>query len=172
MTTFDWILNLTILAVMIFTVIGTRRVTAATFVRPLVIVCVVVTAFLRGVPTSGHDVALVLGFVGLGAVLGALSSAASRVLVREGRVMVQAGAAYALVWLVAVGFRVAFVELATHSERFGRWLVTFSVQHQITGADAWRAAFVLMSLTMVVTRVALVAWRAHSVRDRAALVPA
>lgn len=170
MSTFDWILNLAILSIMIFTVIGTRAVTTMTFVRPLVIVGAVAALFLRGVPTGGNDVQLVLTFVGLGVVLGWLSSVASRVVVQGDRVLVQAGAAYALVWLAAVGFRVAFVELAAHSAGFGRWLVTFSMQHQITGGDAWRAAFVLMALAMVVTRVVLIGWRTRIVGGRG-LVP-
>jgi hypothetical protein len=37
---------------------------------------------------------------------------------------------------------------------YGRAIGTFSRAHQITGSGAWAAAFVLMALAMVVTRVA------------------
>ena len=40
---------------------------------------------------------------------------------------------------------------------FAQRIGLFSYHHQITGADAWTAAFVAMALTMVLTRV-LVTW--------------
>lgn len=164
MSNLDWTLNLSILALMILTVIGRRRVTPLTFLRPLVIVGAVGVYFLQGLPTAGNDVPLELAGVALGVVFGALASAASSVSRQGGQVTVQSGYAYALVWLSAIGLRVAFAQLATHHPAFGHWVMTFSVQHAITGADAWRAAFVLMALAMVVTRVALIALRAATAR--------
>lgn len=169
MSSLDWILNLAILALMTFTVIGTRPLTLLAYLRPLVIVGAVALFFLQGVPTRGNDVPLELAGVALGVVFGVLASLASRVFVRGEQVMAQSGAAYALVWLCAIGLRVAFAQLATHNPAFGRLIGTFSVQHAITGADAWRAAFVLMALAMVVTRVALIALRAYNAKARLAL---
>jgi hypothetical protein len=45
---------------------------------------------------------------------------------------------------------------------YSRQIGEFSMTHQITGADAWTAAFVLMALAMVVTRVAVTAARTRS----------
>ncbi|HEY8287455.1 MAG TPA: hypothetical protein VIJ28_23965, partial [Chloroflexota bacterium] len=39
----------------------------------------------------------------------------------------------------------------------------FSFDHQITGADAWTAAFVLMAIAMVATRTAGLALRVYMV---------
>ncbi|GMA14181.1 hypothetical protein E5F05_02885 (plasmid) [Deinococcus metallilatus] len=164
MSTLDWTLNLAILALMISTVVGKRTVTLMTYLRPLVIVGGVGVYFLQDLPTAGHDVPLELAGVLLGVVFGVLAAAASRVYRQGERVVVQSGGAYAAVWLAAIGLRVAFAELATRNPGFGRWVAEFSMQHAITGADAWRAAFVLMALAMVVTRVALIALRSSSAR--------
>ena len=46
---------------------------------------------------------------------------------------------------------------------WGIWsyqVMQFSLQHEITGSAAWTAAFVLMALSMVVARTAVVAVRA------------
>ena len=52
---------------------------------------------------------------------------------------------------------------------FGTSIARFSVAHQITGADAWTAAFVLMALAVVRTRVAVTA--AVATRTRRPTVP-
>jgi hypothetical protein len=54
--------------------------------------------------------------------------------------------------VLVIGGRVAFAYGADHW--FGPAIGRFSITHQITGADAWTAAFVLMALSMVVVRVA------------------
>lgn len=165
MSTTDWIVNVSILVLMIVTVIGKRKVTLATYLRPLVIVGGVGCFFLQELPTSGHDVQLELAGILLGVIFGVVATAASRVQREGSDVVVQSGGAYALVWLAAIGLRVAFAELATTNAAFGRLVASFSVAHQITGADAWRAAFVLMALGMVLTRVALIALRVNLARD-------
>jgi hypothetical protein len=73
----------------------------------------------------------------------------------SGRLLARAGTAFAAVWVLAIGGRIAFAELATHS--WGPAVARFSIAHQITGADAWRAAFVLMALVMVLTRITALA---------------
>ena len=51
-----------------------------------------------------------------------------------------------------IGGRIAFAQWATGAG--GRAVGEFSMQHHISGADAWTAAFVLMALTMVLARAA------------------
>jgi hypothetical protein len=71
---------------------------------------------------------------------------------RGGRLVMRAGAAYAALWIAVIGGRCVFAYGADHW--FGRQIGEFSITHQITGADAWTAAFILMALAMVVVRVA------------------
>jgi hypothetical protein len=64
----------------------------------------------------------------------------------------RAGIAYAALWILVIGGRCVFAYGAEHW--FPRAVGEFSLTHQITGSDAWTAAFILMSLTMVLARVA------------------
>ena len=156
MTTAEWILNCTLLGWVLLRNLGTRPVTRSTYLVPLAVVAVAAGVYLRVVPGGGHDHLLELTGVGAGVVFGLAASAATGFL-RDGsgRLLARAGVAFAAVWVVAIGGRIAFAELATHG--WGPAVARFSVAHQITGADAWRAAFVLMALVMVLTRVAATA---------------
>jgi hypothetical protein len=150
MSTTQWILNLTLLGWILARNLGTRPVNRGTFLVPLAVVAVAAAVFLRHVPTVGHDGQLELIGAGAGLVLGLASAFLTRVHVTAGKLVVTAGAAFATLWVVVIGGRVAFAEWATHSG--AQTIGAFSVRHQITGADAWTAAFVLMALTMVAGR--------------------
>ncbi|MGR7023693.1 hypothetical protein [Geodermatophilus sp. URMC 62] len=156
MTTAEWILNCTLLGWVLLRNLGTRPVTRGTYLVPLAVVAVAAGIYLRDVPGDGNDRLLELAGIGAGVVFGLAAAACTRLL-RDGsgRLLARAGAAFAVVWVLAIGGRIAFAELATHS--WGPAVARFSMGHQITGADAWRAAFVLMALVMVLTRVAATA---------------
>jgi hypothetical protein len=66
--------------------------------------------------------------------------------------VITARAAFAALWITVIGGRIAFAQWATGPG--GRTVGEFSMQHHISGADAWTAAFVLMALTMVLARAA------------------
>jgi hypothetical protein len=149
--------------------LGARPVTRATFAVPLVVVAVAAVAYLRDVPTAGHDTVLELAGAGAGLAFGAVATAFTRMSVRGGRLMLRAGLGFAAVWVVAIGGRVVFAEWATHDG--ARTVGEFSMRHQLTGADAWTAAFVLMALAMVLTRAAATAGMAAYARRRPAAAP-
>ncbi|MCB0905798.1 MAG: hypothetical protein KDB63_01620 [Nocardioidaceae bacterium] len=150
MSTAQWILNGALLAWVLTRNVGTKPLTRATFAVPAAIVLVAGLAFLRDLPSAGHDLRLeVVGAV-VGCVLGLVATSLTRVRSKGADVVVRAGVAFAALWVVVIGGRVAFAEWATHSG--AQAVGEFSMRHQITGADAWTAAFVLMSLAMVVTR--------------------
>jgi hypothetical protein len=165
MTTAEWILNCTLLGWVLLRNLGTRPVTRSTYLVPLAVVAVAAGIYLRSIPTAGNDVLLELAGVGAGAVFGLAAAVCTR-MTRDasGRLLARAGAAFAAVWIIAIGGRIAFAELATHS--WGPAVARFSIAHQITGADAWRTAFVLMALVMVLTRVAATAVTARRSRLR------
>jgi hypothetical protein len=153
MSTTQYLLNAGLLAFVLWANLGTRSVTRARFTLPLLLVAVAAGVFLRDVPTAGHDLTLELAGVAAGAVLGLVAAALVRVdRDRAGRLVMRAGAAYAGVWIAVIGGRCTFAYGAEHW--FGRAIGEFSMTHRITGSDAWTAAFVLMALAMVVTRVA------------------
>jgi hypothetical protein len=81
------------------------------------------------------------------------------------------GAAFAGLWIAVIGGRILFAEWANGSG--SRTIGRFSVEHLITGAEAWTAAFVLMALAMVVARVVTTGlWAAASRRSVAGTAPA
>jgi hypothetical protein len=166
MTTAEWILNCTLLGWVLLRNLGTRPVTRSTYLVPLAVVAVAAGIYLRDIPGDGNDHLLELAGIGAGVVFGFAATACTR-LVHDGsgRLLARAGFAFAAVWVIAIGGRIAFAELATHS--WGPAVARFSVAHQITGADAWRTAFVLMALVMVLTRVAATVLAARSRRSHA-----
>ncbi|MGI8415091.1 MAG: hypothetical protein ACR2P2_02565 [Nakamurella sp.] len=166
MSTVQYALNLGLLVYILASNLGHRRLSPARLVVPVVLVVIAGWVFLRGIPTRGHDLQLeVVGLV-VGAMLGVL--AGLLVGVRRtpaGELLTRAGAAYAVLWIVVIGGRVAFAYGAEHW--FAQTIGRFSMTHQITGADAWTGAFVLMALAMVLVRVLVTATRARVIASAA-----
>ena len=153
MTTNLYLLNLGLLAFVLWANLGTRTVTGSRLALPVLLVLVAGAVFLRNVPTAGHDVALEAAGAGAGVVLGLVAAALVRVeRDRGGRLVMHAGATYAALWTIVIGGRMAFAYGAEHW--FPAVIGRFSTRHEITGAGAWTAAFILLSLSMVLTRVA------------------
>lgn len=158
MTTTEYLLNFALLAFILVTNLGTHRVTRRRLVLPLVLVAVAASAFLRHVPTIGHDLTLELLGVAAGAVLGVVAGLLVHVHRDHDGTTTTAGLPYAALWVAVIGGRVLFAYGAEHW--WSRSIGMFSMQHQITGADAWASAFILMALTMVLARVAVTAAQA------------
>lgn len=152
MTTAQWLLNVGLLIFILGTNLGTRQVTRRRLAMPILLAAVAGILLLWNAPTRGNDVAL--DFIGAGAGL-ALGILAALLMPLErrahGTVVSKAGLPYAVLWLLVIGGRVAFAELASG------WAAgpirDFSISNSITGADAWTAGFVIMALTMVAARV-------------------
>jgi hypothetical protein len=168
MSTTQWILSIALLAWALLRNLGTREVTRATFLLPLVIVAAAASYFLVPLPTAGNDLGLVVAFGVVGVLFGVAAASATHLHHREGRLVARAGAGFAALWLVLIGGRIAFAEWATGAG--AQSVGMFSRDHAITGADAWTAAFVLMALAMVLTRTVVLAVRAR--RAPAVLSPA
>jgi hypothetical protein len=152
------ILNLAILGLVLRTGLGTHRLTARRTTLPLLVAIACGFFFLRGSPTAGHDV----GFAAVGAAAGLVLGVIAGLLVRtwreDGRVMTGASTAYAALWIVVIGGRIAFAYGADHV--FAPEVARFSRTHQITGSDAWTTMFVLMALSMIAARIIVTLVRA------------
>ncbi len=153
MTTTMYLLNLGLLAFVLRANLGVRSVTTGRLLLPLALVAAAAAVFLRDVPTAGNDVSLEFAGAATGLVLGIVAGALVRVRPdRSGDLTMHAGAAYAALWVAVIGGRMLFAYGADHW--FPAAIGRFSMVHQITGADAWTAAFILLSLAMVTARVA------------------
>jgi hypothetical protein len=142
-----------------------RPQTWRAMLRPLILVAVAGVHYLRPVHLAGDDAALigVLGIVGI--LLGASSGVATRQWrTADGVVMSQAGLLAALLWVAGMGVRLAFsvyASSAAGSSSVGR----FSLRHDITSAQIWTTALVLMAIGEVLARVAYLQLRATWLRS-------
>ena len=166
MSATQWTLNCSLLVWVLMRNLGTKPVSRATYAAPLLVVGLAAAIFLRHVPTTGHDAQLELVGTGAGAALGVLATALTHIRRSTStQVTITAGTAFAALWVLVIGGRVAFAEWATHTG--SRTIGEFSMRHQITGADAWTATFVLMALAMFLARVASTAAIVHRTRNSA-----
>lgn len=153
MTSSQYLLNLGLLAFVLWANVGTRIVDRSRFTVPVLLVVIAAAVFLRDVPTRGNDVGLEVAGIAAGALLGLVAAALVEVGRNDrGQLVMRAGAGYAALWIAVIGGRMLFAYGADHW--FSRAIGQFSRDHAITGADAWTAAFILMALSMVLVRVA------------------
>jgi hypothetical protein len=161
----NYLISLGILAFVLGTGLGTHECTTRRLLRPVVIVLAVAAFYLHSFPTQGNDVPLVLIGLAAGTVLGIVSGLFVRVHrdASTGKIHTTAGLGFAAIWIAVTAARLLFIYGADHW--FTAGLVTFSRTHLITGSDAWTAAFVLLSLAMVLSRLAVVVISAARVRQ-------
>jgi hypothetical protein len=163
MTFSDYLIDISLIALVVFQIRG-RRLTTRALLLPLGIVSWVAYSYLRGVPTAGNDLFLVVGCAALGATLGGLSGRFTSVYPdADGTPMAKAGLIAAALWILGTGARLAFQLYATHGG--GAAVGRFSVAHSITSASAWTAALILMALSEATFRTGILAWRANAVRQ-------
>ena len=167
MNTTQWLLNIGLLVFVLGTNLGTRPVTRTRIILPVLIAVVAGMLFLGNVPVRGNDVALDYIGGGIGVALGILAGLFMRI-ERTGtfRTVSKAGTSYAAVWILVIGGRVAFAQSADGWA--AQAVRQFSIDNHITGADAWTAAFIIMALAMVASRVATTIVRAQALRRRSA----
>ncbi|MGV9853458.1 hypothetical protein ACWDWU_32580 [Streptomyces sp. NPDC003442] len=149
MTTTDWITDIALLLV-VFRQLREGRLDAKSYVIPLGIVAFVAHSYLNNVPTAGNDLVLIGALVAVGAALGVAGGVYTRIRKVGARLFIKAGAVSATLWVVGMGARMGFQLWVDHGGADD--VARFSLAHQITTGDAWVAAFVLMALTEVVTR--------------------
>ncbi len=165
MTFSDYLIDLTLIGLVLFQIRG-RRLTTRTLLLPLGIVGWVAYSYLRAVPTAGNDLFLVAGCALIGATLGGLSGAFTSVYPdHDGVPMAKAGLVAATLWVLGTGTRLTFQLYATHGG--GPAVERFSVAHSITAVSAWTAALILMALAEATCRTGILAWRGMAVRRQA-----
>ncbi|MDX6392975.1 MAG: hypothetical protein QOJ73_4038 [Streptosporangiaceae bacterium] len=160
----DYALNLVLVALVVRQVSG-KKLTLIGLTWPVVLVVGAGVKYLHGVPTSGNDLALVTTGGVLGTTLGCLCGLCTRIHRQpDGGLLAKATGLAALLWILGIGARVAF---AIYAENGGATTIAqFSTRYSISGAPAWTACLVLMSLTEVLGRTALLGARAYRLAHR------
>jgi hypothetical protein len=145
------IISAAILIGVLLSDLGRRALTTHRMLRPLLIAGGAGAMYLTTFATSGSGLALELAGTGVGALLGLLAAAIVHVEhdPHDGRTFTRAGSAYALIWIVVVGGRLAFIYGSEHW--FSASLYSWMLSHHIT-ADELTNALILMALAMTSAR--------------------
>jgi len=146
----DYVIDI-LLILVIFRQVRPHELTPRAALLPLALLAAAGIIYLRPFTLRGNDLALILILAAAGIVLGTLSGLADRIWRDEqGRLMFRAGAISVITWVAGMGFRFWFAYYAYHSG--GPAVARFSVRHDITGADIWTTALVLMAFGQVLAR--------------------
>ena len=166
MTTTDWIIDLALVFI-VFRQLREEAVSKATFIIPLAMITFAAKNYLHSIPTAGNDLVLIALFTGVGVVFGLAGGLLTRVRSLQGRVHIKATAGAAALWVLSMGFRLAFAVWSTHPSGAAH-LTSFSVSHQITSAQAWVTALILMAFAEVIVRLGTIGVRAWALSTRTA----
>ncbi|GGZ48005.1 hypothetical protein [Streptomyces subrutilus] len=159
MTTTEWLIDLALILI-VFRQLREGPLGPRSYLIPLGIVSFVGYEYLDTVPTDGNDLVLIATLMAVGAVLGVAGGVFTRIRVAGGQVLIKAGLVSAALWVIGMGARLGFQQWVQHGGADD--VARFSLDHRITGAQAWVAALLLMALTEVVTRLATIFVRSRT----------
>jgi hypothetical protein len=149
MTLADYLINLALIGLVVVQMRG-RRLDRRGLVLPLLLVAWAASHYLRGIPTAGDDLVMVvlglLAGVALGTASGLLTEVSRG---RDGIPIARATWIAAALIVVGIGGRMAFAQYAEHGG--GAAIARFSIAHHLT-PQAWVTALVLMAFAEVLAR--------------------
>jgi uncharacterized membrane-anchored protein YitT (DUF2179 family) len=162
MTISDWLIDVALLLV-VFRQLREERLTLRTVLLPLALITWAGTTYLHHIPTAGNDPLLIGLFAGIGIAFGLAGGLITRVRFADGHIRVKATLGAAALWVVSMGFRLGFAVWTSRTSG-GAHIARFSAEHDITSAQAWVAALVLMAFGEVVVRLGVIVVRGLRIR--------
>lgn len=158
-----------ILAVILATDSGNRRITAMRTAVPTLVAVLAVAVCVDSFPTAGNDMSLHLAGIGVGAICGLVaSSLLGAHSDRAGDIRSTGGPGHAAVWILLCAGQILFAYGCEHW--FGARMTRFTTDYQLSGSDVLISSLALMSLSMVTSRTAVLQSRSRAVRAATAPV--
>jgi hypothetical protein len=161
MTITDWVIDIALILI-VFRQLREARLTPRTVLLPLAIMAWAGYNYLHGIPTAGNDVKLIAIFTAVGVAFGLISGLLTRVRRRDGNVYIKATVGAAAVWVVSMGFRLAFGIWASHPSGAAH-IASFSVAHDITSSEAWVVSLLCMAFAEVIVRMGTIVIKGQTV---------
>ena len=159
MTTTDYLINAAFILIVLRQV-RERELDCRSAIIPLAIIAYVAHIYVRSIPTTGNDLALIAALATVGLTLGLASGFATHVRAGEnGLALARVGWIAGALLIAGIGSRMVFAFALSHGAHHA--IASFSYAHQISGA-AWPVALVSMALLEVSTRIAVVQLRGHN----------
>ena len=154
----DYVIDILLVA-LVLRQVRPRALTSRSVLLPDVLLAFAGSQYLKGFPTAGNDLLMDVVLVLVGAGFGLVSGLTTKVWSDPGRAVVcKAGVLAASAWVLGMGIRMVF-DIWAHTSAGQASLISFSVHHSITAADAYATAFVLMAFAQVLIRVAILQYR-------------
>ncbi len=163
MTTTDWIIDI-VLVLIVVRQMRTEELTRRFVLVPAIIVFIVARSYLHGLPSGGTDLTLVVLGIALGSTLGLAGGLLTKVWGADGKAFVKAGPGAATVWIASMTARLGFIVWITHSGQDD--ITRFSMSHGIHAQNTWQTALVLLALSEVVVRIAIIVARGEHAKTQ------
>jgi hypothetical protein len=153
MTTNEYLLNAAFV-LLVLRQAKERELDRRSMIVPLLLMFFVGAQYLHTLPTAGNDLLLIIALAAVGLTLGVSGGFATQVRSGKGGVaLARVGWIAGAMLVLGIGARMAFAFAVGHG--FEPAVRSFSITHQI-GTAAWPVALVLMALTEVGSRIAVV----------------
>ncbi len=157
MTVVQWVIDIT-LVLIVLRQIQETKIDWLFVAVPAVIVALTSWYYLEPFEITTPNMTVLAICATIGLLTGIVGGMVTKVRVEDGIAYAKAGLAAASIWVVSMGARLAFIIWATHGSG-QETLRNFSIDHSITSGNVYQTSLVILALSEVVVRFAVILYR-------------